>query len=252
MNPQINIYKPIGKTPLEMINLLKEKYPEYSNQKISYAGRLDPMAHGVLVLLVGEGENKKRREREKVDKEYDFKVLFGISTDSYDILGIPKLHKHIPDIAEVEGELKKLIGKYNQKIPTFSSYRIAGKPMYLSAKKGLLKEEHQPKIEREIFGLKILKNEMISNEKLLKEIKERIGKITKPDFRQNIIIPKYKKLLGVKKEFLLLTVHSHVSSGTYIRSICDDLGKALNTGACAFEILRIRSGVHNLKNSMYI
>ena len=252
MNPQLNIYKPIGKTPLEMIKILEEKYPEYSNQKISYAGRLDPMAHGVLVLLVGDSENKQRREREKVDKEYDFKILFGISTDSYDILGIPKSHKDIPNIDEIEKELKKLIGKYNQKIPTFSSYRIKGKPMYLSAKKGLLEEENQPKVEREIFDLKILKYENISNTKLLKEIKERIGKIIKPDFRQDIIIPKYEKLLKAQREFLLVTIHSHVSSGTYIRSICDDLGKSLNTGACAFEILRTRSGIHNLKDSVYI
>jgi len=52
----------------------------------AYAGRLDPMAHGVLVLLVGE-ENKKREKYEKFVKEYLFQCIFGVATDTYDILG---------------------------------------------------------------------------------------------------------------------------------------------------------------------
>ena len=54
----INIYKPVSITPLQAIEKFKLQNPCYKNQKISYPGRLDPMAQGILLLLVGN-ENKK-------------------------------------------------------------------------------------------------------------------------------------------------------------------------------------------------
>ena len=47
------VNKPIGKTPLEMVQFFKKNNPEYAESTISYAGRLDPMAHGLLILLIG-------------------------------------------------------------------------------------------------------------------------------------------------------------------------------------------------------
>src|SRR5579871_234239 len=89
MQTILNLYKPIGKTPLEVIREFQIQNPEYQNVKLGYAGRLDPMAEGVLLVLVGE-ENKKRKEYERLKKEYEFTVLFGIETDSYDALGTVK------------------------------------------------------------------------------------------------------------------------------------------------------------------
>lgn len=247
-NPQLNVYKPIGATPVEMINLLKKRFPEYSRQKISYAGRLDPMAHGVLILLIGDKENKARREREKSAKEYTFDVLFGISTDSYDILGIPSVNESIPSIKEIQEVLKDFKGEINQKLPRFCSYRIQGSPMYILAKEGRLKE--QPRIKRRIDNIEIISFKKIKEQDLLGEILNRIALIKKDDFRQDIIVPRYKKALCKNRIFLLVKMKTTVSSGTYIRSICDDLGEMLNTRACAFEILRTRSGDHKLKNSL--
>ncbi|MCX6720304.1 MAG: hypothetical protein NTW11_00645 [Candidatus Staskawiczbacteria bacterium] len=64
----------------------KVKNPEYLNVPMTYAGRLDPMASGVLVVLAGP-EIKNKEKYLALDKEYEFSILFGFSTDTYDILG---------------------------------------------------------------------------------------------------------------------------------------------------------------------
>ena len=87
MDKVVNVYKPISPTPLQVVEKFREKHPEYAESKISYAGRLDPLAEGVLLLLIDK-ENKKREKYQKLDKEYEFEVLFGAATDTYDLLGI--------------------------------------------------------------------------------------------------------------------------------------------------------------------
>ena len=86
----LNVYKNIGETPLECLNRLRGQYPEYKDVPLSYAGRLDPMAEGVLLVLVGE-ENKKREKYLSLDKEYTTDILFGFATDTYDVLGLSKV-----------------------------------------------------------------------------------------------------------------------------------------------------------------
>jgi len=56
---------------------------------LTYAGRLDPMAEGVLIILVGD-ECKKKQKYLGLDKEYEIEVLFGLETDTQDILGVIK------------------------------------------------------------------------------------------------------------------------------------------------------------------
>ena len=74
----IKIYKPIGITPLQLI----KKYKRENNikEKISFAGRLDPMAHGEMVLLKGD-ECKKQDSFCGKDKIYEFEILYGFTTD---------------------------------------------------------------------------------------------------------------------------------------------------------------------------
>ncbi len=79
--------KPLGMTPLELIQGFKKRFPKYEKLKIGYAGRLDPMARGLMVCLVGD-ESKKQKETELKTKDYVFEALFGVSTDTYDVLGL--------------------------------------------------------------------------------------------------------------------------------------------------------------------
>ena len=74
---------------------------------MTYAGRLDPMASGVLLVLAGE-ETKNKDKYLGLDKEYDFEILFGFATDTYDILG--KVIKARNLIAKKE-DLEKIIQK---------------------------------------------------------------------------------------------------------------------------------------------
>ena len=64
MQKVLLLKKKVGETPLEIISEFKKNNLEYQNQKLGYAGRLDPMAEGLLLVLIGE-ECKKRKEYEK-------------------------------------------------------------------------------------------------------------------------------------------------------------------------------------------
>ena len=141
MKKVLELYKPIGKTPLQTIEEYKIKHPELTGIKLAYAGRLDPMAEGLLLVLVGD-ECKKRKEYEKLPKTYEFEVLFGISTDTFDVMGkIVKISKIIPqeDLLHGSGEyqkskinelIKKYQGKMLQEYPPYSSPRVNGKPLF--------------------------------------------------------------------------------------------------------------------------
>jgi hypothetical protein len=85
----IKLYKKIAETPLQALKRLRRRRPELADARLSYAGRLDPMACGILPVLVGE-ENDRRENFLGRDKTYVFTVLFGVATDTFDLLGIPK------------------------------------------------------------------------------------------------------------------------------------------------------------------
>src|SRR5690349_10661953 len=106
------VYKPVGLTPLEMINKLQSQTPELVGKKICYAGRLDPLAHGVLLLLSGE-ETKQREKYLSLPKTYEFEVVFGMQTDTYDVLGYLK-----------ETEIKPLQVNVNLFVNTFVNNNI--------------------------------------------------------------------------------------------------------------------------------
>jgi len=82
----IQINKKCGQTPLDCINEIKKEHPEMSHLPLTYAGRLDPLAEGVLLILVGD-ECLKKDEYLALPKEYELEVLFGFETDTYDLMG---------------------------------------------------------------------------------------------------------------------------------------------------------------------
>jgi len=89
--------KPPGMTPLAALEQLRRARPTQFPEglKMSYAGRLDPLAHGLLVCLVGSHRQHDfraplslQKEVELQSKVYEFQVLFGVATDTYDIMGL--------------------------------------------------------------------------------------------------------------------------------------------------------------------
>ncbi|MEK7130743.1 MAG: pseudouridine synthase, partial [Patescibacteria group bacterium] len=130
-----NIHKPLGISPLDTIKTLKENHPELKDEKMTYAGRLDPMAEGVLLILAGKAVHKKEKYL-KLDKEYEGEILFGFETDTYDILGLSKRKKQPTSITVLDGIIKNLEGEISLPLPPYSSYKIKGKPLFQWAREG--------------------------------------------------------------------------------------------------------------------
>ena len=126
----IYVYKPIGKTPLEIVESVKSvKY-----KKISYAGRLDPMAHGTLLLLTDE-DCYKQYNYNNLNKIYKFKLLCGVETDTNDVLGKIVGNKTEIDIPRLREKISSLVGKQELPYPLFSSKRYNGKPLWYYGKR---------------------------------------------------------------------------------------------------------------------
>lgn len=251
----INIYKPIGVTPLQVVEQVKRKFVTFNELKIGYAGRLDPMARGVLVLLVGD-ENKEKKRYEDMDKTYQFDVLWGVASDSYDMLGIVK-EGHVKAAVTTKSFTEKIkqfisfnTGFINQQLPTFSAYRVNGKPLFYWARKGI-------DIEPPIRCVEIKKFEHIKDFSVsLEELKDRLEILRKVrgDFRQGEILNSWDSLLALtnKQKFSLSRFVVEVSSGTYIRSIVNEMGKYLGTGAITYDILRTKVGEYRLQDCITV
>jgi tRNA U55 pseudouridine synthase TruB len=86
MEKYIMLDKAVGETPLSCAEEYRALHPELAGVSMAYAGRLDPMASGKLLVLLGE-ECKNQTSYHGLDKEYEFSVLLGIGSDSHDVLG---------------------------------------------------------------------------------------------------------------------------------------------------------------------
>ncbi len=239
------VNKPLGLTPLQAIFKLKHKFPEYKDEKISYAGRLDPMAEGLLLLLIGE-ENKKRKEYEEMEKEYEFEVLFGAASDSYDILGLVSNTQNDSNREignKVIEHLTDFTGRQIQAFPPYSSKPVNGKPLYKWAREDRLSEIKIPTRNIEIKKLRNLDTYFIDDMKLKKTISSRI-KLVIGDFRQEKILESWDRFFERNKqtEFCVMKFSAVVSSGTYIRSIAKKMGEKIGTASLALSINRVRVG----------
>lgn len=247
MNKVVAVYKPIGMTPGELVKAYKEENPEYANEVVSFAGRLDPLAHGVMVLLIGDA-NKERRDYEKSDKTYEFKAILGFSTDSYDICGLIKETGNTTplSIETISNELKKFRGKSKQDFPIFSSYKIKGKALFAWAREDRLHEIEIPSKEIEVYETEVLGIELINGGDLLNDIESRI-RLVNGDFRQEEIISKWRSTIRQSSDHQVVNMRAKVSAGTYIRGIVNELGDKLGTKATVLEIYRPQSGEYRVQ-----
>ena len=228
-------YKALGETPLECLERVRSEKGISDQIPMTYAGRLDPLAEGLMIILVGE-ECKNKQKYLNLDKVYEVEVLFAIQTDSYDVLGLVESTKNI---SFEEIDLKKYIGKFDQKYPRYSSKIISMKD------KDQVLPEEMPTKEVEIYSIEKLKNRKINNKELLEQILKKID-LVNGDFRQDNIKDKWKSILGESQEFKILKIKVHCSSGTYMRSLADKIGKDIGVGAVAFSIKRVKVGKYQV------
>ena len=212
----IKVYKNKGETPLECINNLKKENIELGILPMTYAGRLDPLAEGVLLILVGD-ECHRKEEYLNLSKVYEVDVLFGFATDTHDVLGkIIKCENlsagPFKKISNIQNIIPKFIGKIKQSYPSYSSRPVNGKPLFEWAREGKLSEIEIPIHDVSIKSIEILEEREIFGKDLLEKIKDDVSKVG-GDFRQKEIISIWERELRSKYEEKYPIVKFKISCG---------------------------------------
>ena len=195
-----NIYKPAGWTPQQAIERLRLMHPEWGSLKIACAGRLDPMAEGVLIVLAGDAL-KRFDEFCGLDKKYEAEILFGLESDSQDIMGVVREDKELRHIGkeEIENVLNELKGELKFPVPAYSSWRVQGKALYWWARQGRLGE-----IEIPIHKCLVLSNQLLGVKNIeVSEVKQWVWErlnVVQGDFRQEKIKAQWESILDERQE----------------------------------------------------
>mgnify|MGYP000344575857 CR=1 FL=1 len=205
-NGILNIDKPQGITSYDVVDVIKKLFPK---TKVGHTGTLDPLATGVLPILIGEA-TKLSNNFTAEDKVYKVKMLLGVETDTYDITGRIVFASVVnKDEFYIKERIKRFIGKQMQTPPIYSAIRIDGKRAYSYAREG--KKVEMPEREVEIYSIEDIK---------------------------------------VNLELREVSFVVHCSKGTYVRSLVNDIGKKIGCGATMTDLVRIRTGNFDIKNSI--
>lgn len=196
--------KPKGPTSHDMVDFIRK---HFHLRSVGHCGTLDPMATGLLVMLVGKATKLSERLMGE-DKEYEGTLTLGISTDSQDAEGEIQEQKPVPALKEneIRAVFDSFRGDLMQMPPMVSAKKIAGVPLYKLARKG-------KEVER----------------------KARLVHIYRLDI-ERIALPEV--------DFTLLC-----TKGTYVRSICHEIGIKLSCGGHLSRLRRTASGQFRVEKS---
>lgn len=237
------INKKYAETPLESIERLRQSL-NYDQSKMTYAGRLDPLATGLLIILSGEDVHRKE-EFLQLDKVYEISLAFGFSTDTGDLLGlltdIDFTKK--PDFADI---IKTIESIKEWTYPKFSSKTIDGHPLHSLVKKN---REVKPPIRVMNFSITESNISTLPAQQLFKKQQESLQ--VKGDFRQSKIKENW---LSRADEFNIqdidiLNLTILATSGTYMRSIPEIINKYFDLPSTIIAIHRTKVGHYHLDRS---
>lgn len=236
----ISFCKPLGATPLEALVQLRSERPELAHEPMTYAGRLDPMAEGLLVVLTGE-DRYCAKEFQKLDKTYRVTFLLGFFSDTGDALGmVTHSDQRIPAFQEEEVR-DILLGDHDVSLPLYSSYKVQGKPLHAWARSGGLSGQDVPQRTMRVDAVRSCAVTRMPADVFLDSLVRTIGSVT-GDFRQSDILARWHEVLRGVEVVSLLSCELDVQSGTYIRSLAGVLGDRLGSGALVYRLLRTRVG----------
>ncbi len=245
--------KAVGETPLEVLEKLRTKHGIQAEVPLAYAGRLDPMASGKLLILIGK-ECKVQEKYHNLDKEYQFEVLLGVQSDTADVLGIisgcSAKRISITDITHIP---KRLRGEIELPYPHFSSKTVSGKPLHTWALEGRLEEIVIPTKKSTIYSLTLKNLRAIPKEEVYKTATAKIETIPKVtdlrkaignDFRRKDVRKSWKQWLDsdTELEFQIATFSCIASSGSYMRTLAEVIARELGTCGLAYSIHRTKIG----------
>lgn len=214
MNGILLVDKPAGWTSFDVVNRVrrfvetnglndtgKKRFP------VGHTGTLDPLATGLLVLLLGS-YTKRAPELSKLDKTYDVVMRLGHTSTTGDEEGEKTaVSAHRPTEEEIRTALSRFVGDIMQRPPVYSAIKINGQRAYKLARSG-----KAPQMELRPAHIEYIDFQYY----------------TYPDVR----------------------FATHVSSGTYIRSLVEDAGTALQVGAYMAALRRTSVGPYQLANAI--
>lgn len=181
-----------------------QKAKKIFHEKVGHTGTLDPMATGVLPLLIGKG-TLCSKYLVNHDKIYDVTLTLGVKTDTADSEGASIEKKEVSQTIfqkeNIEEILKSFLGKQEQIPPMYSAIKVKGKKLYEYARKGQTVEIQPRQIE-------IYHMELQQIEEKQKQIQFRVA----------------------------------CSKGTYIRSLCEDIAERLGTVGYMSGLNRMQVG----------
>jgi len=248
------MHKEVGETPLQALERSRDEMGIAPGIPMAYAGRLDPMAEGKLLVVTGE-KCKDIKKFCSLEKEYKIAVVLGISSDSHDVLG--RLSYKNGEVKNYSRDYLNIIledfnGSYNWPYPALSSRPVNGKPLFQWFLEGRLGEIEIPKSSGTIFKLELTDVHTITPEKLKSRTLQKIhalsivtdeSKRLGRDFRRHEVLDSWNTWYKTNAQSLqVLEIACTASSGTYMRTLASELGKKLGTGALALEIERTKVG----------
>lgn len=180
-------------------------------RSVGHAGTLDPLATGLLVILVGRA-TKVSQYLMSLDKVYDGEMKLGVETNSQDSEGEVVSELPVPESvneAYMREQMTSFLGDQYQTPPMFSAKKLNGIPLYKLARQG-------QEVQREPRFINISKFELLEWNK-----------------------PAAKFRLACSK-------------GTYVRTVCHDLGKKIGCGAHMTQLRRISSDKFNVENAITV
>ena len=203
----ILVNKPIGITSFKLVHIIKKRL---NVKKVGHCGTLDPLASGLMIVLVGK-YTKLQDKFMKQDKVYYATIKLGIRTDSGDLDGKMISQSDYSHITKelVEQSCNSFIGKIQQIPPMYSALKVNGQKLYELARKGIT-------IERKPREITIYNIDLI-------------------DYQKDSF-----------------SIRVKCSSGTYIRTLAQDIGTKLNTDTVLINLVREEIGNYKLTNAINI
>lgn len=211
----ILLNKSKGISSFKAIDELKRKIKA---KKAGHAGTLDPMAEGLMVVMINDA-TKFSGDLMKKDKEYYVEMELGYKTDTYDSEG-KVIEEYKSEIELSDSQIIRTIhsfkGRIKQVPPMYSAIKVEGQKLYDLARKGIEIERMPRDVEiMNIYKIKIHRP---------KENSSRIK----------------------------ISFYAHVSSGTYIRSLVHDIGEKLKVFATMTKLVRTKIGRLSIEDAVLL